>query len=133
MVSPPLATDPTTPLTSEVLVRPTVAQLTTMLVVGTRVVAVSPEPSLEVVKVARLDTVPQVVASVGLVMWTLKVLPGPGEAARSMGSQVRVPVVIEQPVAGEAIVQVRPELVGRTSVMVKPWATPAPVLVPVIT
>src|SRR6266404_6026512 len=120
-----------TEVASAVLVRPTVAQLT--MVVGLATVLEAPEPSLEVVKVARLDTVPQVVASVGLVMWTLKVLPGPGEAARSMGPQVRVPVVIEQPVAGEAIVQVRPALVGRTSEMVKPWATPAPVLVPVIT
>src|SRR5437899_1071897 len=101
--------------------------------VGLATTLEAPEPSLVVVKVARLDTVPQVVASVGLVMWTLKVLPGPGEAARSMGPHVRVPVVIEQPVAGEAIVQVRPELVGITSLSVNLWATAAPVLVPVIT
>src|SRR5712692_9034244 len=99
-----------TEMASAVLVRPTVAQLTVM-VVGLATTLEAPEPSLVVVKVARLDTVPQVVASVGLVMWTLKV---PVVAARSMGPQVRVPVVIEQPVAGEAIVQVRPELVGRT-------------------
>src|SRR5438094_436125 len=96
----------------------------------------APEPSLEVVKVARLDTVPQVVASVGLVRSEERRVGKEGGAGRSAGPQVRVRPAIEQAgVVGvwEATVQVRPGLVGRTSVMVKPWATPAPVLVPVMT
>src|SRR5437588_756409 len=116
---------------SAVLVRVIEAQLTVMSVVGTRVVAVSPEPSLVVVKVAWLDTVPQVVASVGLEMWTLKVLVAV-VVPRSTGPQVRVPVVMPQAALAGLTVQVRPALVGRVSEMVKPWATPAPVLVAVI-
>src|SRR5438067_249799 len=102
-----------------------------MSVVGTRVVAVSPEPSLVVVKVAWLDTVPQVVASVGLEMWTLKVLVS-FVLTSTAGPQVYTLSLHDAlPISG-LTVQVRPALVGRVSEMVKPWATPAPVLVAVI-
>src|SRR2546430_126791 len=117
---------------SAVLVKVIAAQFTVMLVNVLADGAV-PEPSLVVAKLAWLATVPpQVAVVVGEEMCTLKVLPGPGLAARSTGPQFRVlgeVVVIEQaPLAG-LIVQARPALAGRTSEMVKPWAMPAPVLV----
>src|SRR5579864_8465554 len=93
----------------------------------------SPEPSLLVVKCARLSIVPvpHVVRSVGLVMWTVKLAP----ASRSVGPQVNTPAgMVHAGVVGvwEATLQDRPVLVGRVSVMVKPWASPAPALVAVI-
>src|SRR5436190_2064168 len=130
MVSPAL-----TEAASAVLVKVIAAQFTVMLV---KVLAegASPEPSLVVVKLARLATVPpQVAVVVGEEMCTLKLLPGPGLATRSMGPQPRVlvvvPVIEQAPLAG-LIVQASPALAGRVSEMVKPWATPGPVLVPVI-
>src|SRR6476661_2177732 len=89
MVSPAL-----TEAASAVLVSPTVAQFTVMLVKVFAGVD-APEPSLVVVKVARLATAPpQVAVLVPEEMCTLKVLPGPGEANRSMGPHVRVLVVV---------------------------------------
>src|SRR5205823_5338792 len=94
-----------------------------------------PEPSLEVVKLAWLATrAVQFVAVVGLLMWTLKVLPGPGEAARSVVEPPQVRVLVVVPVIAHAELvgltdQLSPALAGSTSVMVKPWATPPPLLV----
>src|SRR5438309_1845931 len=92
----------------------------------------APEPSLEVVKVARLEIspVPQVAELVWLKMWTVKVPPLP---ARSVGPHVRVrgaPVMVQAGAGGvwESTLHDRRVLVGTTSVMVKPWASPAPVL-----
>src|SRR6266568_2476410 len=131
MVSPALSG-----VASAVLVSVRSAQLTTMSVVGTRVVAVSPEPALVESKLAWLDTVPQVAVEVVEVMWTLT---EPPEAARSSGPQLRVLVVVPVMAQLEAVVapavvsthQLRP-VVGRVSAMVTPWATPAPELVTVI-
>src|SRR5437660_9035457 len=100
---------------------PTVAQFT-LFPYTTLFRSEAPEPSLVVVKVARLDTVPQVVASVGLVMWTLKVPVRSEEHTSELQSRGQVVwrLVLEE--AREEIVQVRPALMGRTSEMVKPWA-----------
>src|SRR4051794_40980410 len=118
------------------LTRPIVAQLTVMEETPVPPVGLeSPEPSLVVVKWARLSIVPvaQVVLSVWLVTWTTKVAPLP---ARSVGPHVRcwVASMAQAGVVGvwESTLQDRPVLVGRASVMVKPWATPAPELVAVI-
>src|SRR3954471_17627293 len=100
-----------------------------MVVVGPEV----PEPSLAVVKWAWLSTVPfghgAVAEVVGLVTWTLKVLPGPGEAARSV-VQVRTwwPATTGSGVVQAALAgltdQLRPALLGSGSVMVTVWAMP---------
>src|SRR2546430_1871780 len=128
MVSPALAVAPVTPLTSAVLVREMFGQLTVMSV-GPALE--SPEPSLEVAKWARLDTAAaQVAVVVGLVMRTVKLAPAPRSGVGP--PQVSTPVAIAQTgVVGvwEATVQVVPALVGTVSVMVKPWATPVPLLV----
>src|SRR5438093_1600383 len=91
----------------------------------------SPEPSLVVVKLARLATVPpQVAVVVGEEMCTLKLLPGPGLATRSMGPQPRVLVVVAATAQAPLAVSLHdalPILAGRVSEMVKPWATPGPV------
>src|SRR5437660_1493038 len=90
----------------------------------------SPLPSLEVVKLAWLSIVPvpQVVRSVAPETWTLKVLPGPGEAARSMGLlfSVSSPAALYTLSLHDAlpIYHTTPVLLGKESVMVKPWATP---------
>src|SRR3954469_23019611 len=113
---------------SAFLTRVMLAQLTVMEVTPVpRGGLESPEPSLVVVKWARLSIVPvpHVVLSVALVMWTVKLAP----ASRSVGPQVRLPpATVEDGVAGvwESTLQDRPVLVGSTSVMVKPWASPAP-------
>src|SRR3954468_19174666 len=129
-MSPALAVAPVTPLTSATLVRAMLGQLTVMSVGP---VPESPEPSLDVEKWARLDS-PAAQLAVEVVAWTrtVKTLPGPGEPARSVPAppQVRlVPAIEHAPLAG-LIVQVRPA--GRESVMVKPWATPGPLLVAVM-
>src|SRR5436305_2006244 len=97
----------------------------------------TPEPSLVVVKWARLETgVTQVAVEVPDWMWTLKVLPGPGEAVRSPTLQVKTlgvtPVLMLQDALVGLIDQLRPLPVGRLSVMTTPWATPAPPLVAVM-
>src|SRR5437660_785580 len=101
----------------------------------------TPLPSLAVVKLAWLETVPlghgAVAEVVPLMTWTLKVLFGPGEAARSV-VQVRTwwPAttgrgVVQAALAG-LIDQLSPALLGRVSVMVTVWAMPGPALVAVI-
>src|SRR4051794_14600303 len=120
---------------SAFLTRVMLAQLTVMEVTPVPPVGLeSPEPSLVVVKWARLSIAPvaQVAELVWLVMCTTKVAPPP---ARSVGPQVRLPpAMVQAGVVGvwESTLQDRPVLVGSTSVMVKPWATPAPLLVAVI-
>src|SRR6476469_4028522 len=108
MVSPAL-----TEAASAVVVSPTVAQFTVMLV-KTPAGEDAPEPSLVVVTVARLATAPpQVAVLVPEELCTLRGLPGTGEAARSMGPRVRVPVVIAHPACGEVSDQLSPALAGR--------------------
>src|SRR5437667_447219 len=95
MVSPALAVEPATPLTSAVLVKVKAAQLTVMTVLP---VPESPEPSLVVVKWARLDTGPQLVGETGTaVMRTLML----AAAATFWAAQSRVWAVLSttQPVA----------------------------------
>src|SRR5438270_847898 len=94
----------------------------------------TPEPSLEVVKLAWLEMapVPHVVRSVVPETWTLKVLFGPGEAARSMGPQVRVWWPAALPSGEQAALHAFPTRrsseLGKESLMVKPWAMPGPLL-----
>src|SRR5438270_482389 len=112
-----------------------VAQLTVMEVRPVPVGGLeSPEPSLVVTKWARLSIVPvpQVIEPVWLVMWTVKLAP----ASRSVGPQVRVrgvPAMVQAGAGGagglwESTLQDRPALVGTTSVILKPCASPAPLL-----
>src|SRR6266487_704214 len=88
-------------------------------------------PSLLLVTEALLVTVPHVAAVVGLVMCTAADAPD----ARSAGPNESTPLLILQLLAGlcEAIVQVRPLLVGSVSVTVTLRAMPAPELVTMIT
>src|SRR6266436_4161177 len=86
-------------------------------------------PSLLVVALALLSTVPQVAAVVGEVMWTWT----EAEGARSTGPKCRTPAVMVQvPVVPPAsMLQLRPALVGRVSETVTLRAVPAPVLLTV--
>src|SRR5438270_233451 len=89
-----------------------------------------PEPSLVVVKLAWLDSVPlghgAVAAVVGLVMWTWLEAP----AARVAGPKLSVVPVMDQPASewAASMLQDRPGLVGSGSETVTPVALPVPAL-----
>src|SRR5438067_2368736 len=96
----------------------------------------SPLPSLVVVKLARLSIVPvaQVVLSVWLKMWTVKLAP----EARPVGPQVRVIGLVVRMVqtglAGAWVFscQVRPALVGSLFPYTTLFRSPGPALVATI-
>src|SRR5688572_27712459 len=96
----------------------------TVMVVGPAVLL----PSLVVVALALLLTVPQLAAVVGELRCTLALPAGAIEPKL----QVRTPAVIEQPSTAGEIVQLVPALVGRVSVTVTPVAVPVPLLVAVM-
>src|SRR5436305_11726860 len=82
------------------------------------------DPSLVVVTVAELSTVPQVAAVVGEVMWTCLVAPEP----RLPKAQVRVRTEMQQTAsdAPASLPHDRPALVGTVSETVTFLAVPAP-------
>src|SRR5438067_1866774 len=104
MVSPALATDPAVPLTSAVLVWERSGQFTVMTVLSPEL----PEPALPESKLALLDSVPQVVESVALVMWTLTDSP----LASSSLPQCRLWVVVAVPVTAQFEAVVAPVVVS---------------------
>src|SRR5579864_8094340 len=110
------------------------ATLTTwMLAQLTVIVAMGLEVTSEVCvdcTLAALLTVPQVAEVVGELMWTVTLAP----AARSPMVQVNTPPLMgaQVPAADPPFTdQLSPGLPGRLSVMVTPWANPAPVLLTV--
>src|SRR5438067_1267962 len=121
MVSPAFAVEPVTPLTSATLVMPRVAQLT---VIGIKPVATGAPGLLLASTEAPLSTSGQLAEVVVLVIWTWTEAP----AARSVVEPPHVrtgglALLIEQPVAVVPPVSTDhvPVLVGRLSVIVKPW------------
>src|SRR5207302_935348 len=113
----------------DVLVRVRAAQLTVMSVF----VPELPEKPFVESKVAWLDRVPQVAASVRLVMWTWTESP----LASTAGPQLRAWAVLsteqfEAVVLAASTIQSWPVMGSGSSPMVTPWATPAPVLVTVM-
>src|SRR6266550_4059166 len=102
--------------------------VTKMSVQFTVTVALSESsPSFELVPLAVLTTSPQLWAVVGETMCTDLLSSGP----RSPKSQVRTPLVIEQPASllAASIDQSSPPFVGSVSVTVTPCAVPAPLFV----